>query len=109
MEKSEILHKQKQKFQEIVNHSLNERIRSQRETTMPKKISYEIPIEFKCECSNPDCQDELLLSIDKYKRFHRKPNHFLVKKGHEKPDIEIVIREVGAYLLVEKPNFLVNL
>jgi hypothetical protein len=69
---------------------------------MLKEISQDL--HFKCECSDENCIDRVLLKPSVYDRIHKARNHFVVVRGHEVPSIERVIRKTAGYCVVEKFN-----
>jgi hypothetical protein len=57
---------------------------------------------FVCECGRPDCTEIVKLPLDAYQRAHEKDEHFVIRPGHEFPDVERVIEEAEGYFVVEK-------
>jgi hypothetical protein len=55
-----------------------------------------------CECSDPDCRERLTLTRARYEHVRADSRHFAVLKGHEVPDVEVVIEEVDNWVIVEK-------
>jgi hypothetical protein len=55
-----------------------------------------------CECANAACHEPILMDIDGYTAIRSSPLHFLIKAGHEWPDVERVISEHDGYVVVEK-------
>ena len=55
-----------------------------------------------CECADPTCVQTLAITTAQYREVRREPRRFAVLPGHVYPDVEIVISESGAYLVVEK-------
>ena len=55
-----------------------------------------------CECADPMCVQTLAISTAQYQEVRGEPRRFAVLPGHVYPDVEIVISESGAYLVVEK-------
>jgi hypothetical protein len=60
------------------------------------------PVSFVCECGRPNCVEILKLTLDDYERRHRDDRHFVVKPGHEFPEVERVIESTAEYSVVEK-------
>jgi hypothetical protein len=58
--------------------------------------------EFLCECSDPDCTENVPLEVVEYERIRANPNRFVITPGHEVPAIERVVWESDRYFLVEK-------
>jgi hypothetical protein len=55
-----------------------------------------------CECANAACHEPIELSVDAYMTIRSSPLHFLIKRGHEWPDVERVASEHDGYIVVEK-------
>jgi hypothetical protein len=55
-----------------------------------------------CECANAACHESIELDIDGYAAIRSSPLHFLIKAGHEWPDVERVVSEHDGYIVVEK-------
>jgi len=58
--------------------------------------------EFVCECSDPACTARVHASLDEYEDVRSDGATFLLRPGHEQPDIERVVTDVGRYRVVEK-------
>jgi hypothetical protein len=59
-------------------------------------------LDFLCECSRLDCTERIRLAVDDYRRVRQVPERFILKHGHEQPDIERVVEVERDYLIVEK-------
>jgi hypothetical protein len=57
-----------------------------------------------CECANASCVSWIVVDTATYMEVRSNPRHFLVLPGHEKPDIEAVVKETDDYNVVEKPE-----
>ncbi|HVU77352.1 MAG TPA: hypothetical protein VHC67_07205 [Gaiellaceae bacterium] len=55
-----------------------------------------------CECGNLECVDQLTLPVAIYEEVRADPATFLVKPGHEIPDVETVVRREREYFVVRK-------
>lgn len=55
-----------------------------------------------CECGDLDCADQLLLPTEVYEEVRTDATWFIVKPGHEIPDVEDVVRRERDYLVVRK-------
>ena len=60
------------------------------------------PINFICECANPDCGATIELSHGEYEAIRRNPTHFFVLSDHVYPEVENVVDDRGRYVVVEK-------
>jgi hypothetical protein len=83
---------------ETLFRDVNERI----EQTAVAHGSDEHVYEFLCECSNIDCSLRLRLTLAVYESIRADPTLFVVARGHELPEIEIVIRRSAEYQVVRK-------
>jgi hypothetical protein len=57
---------------------------------------------FLCECGNPACQEGLELTADALHRLHAESGLFVVRPGHEIPDVERVVARHNGYLVVRR-------
>jgi hypothetical protein len=55
-----------------------------------------------CECADLDCVETLDIDPLQYQEVRAEPRQFIVLSGHVYPDVETVLREVDAYVVVEK-------
>jgi hypothetical protein len=55
-----------------------------------------------CECGLTDCAARLDVAAGDYERVRGEPEWFIVAVGHVIPDVETVVDELSAYLVVEK-------
>lgn len=60
--------------------------------------------EFVCECGEPDCHDQISLSLSRYSEIREDRLVFFVAPGHEAPKAETVIERAADHLLVKKPE-----
>ena len=60
------------------------------------------PIAFLCECSRLDCRERVHLKPSLFDRIHKDPEQFVLVPGHEMPEIERVVDQVGDFLIVRK-------
>jgi hypothetical protein len=58
--------------------------------------------EWVCECGDETCFEKIVVALDEYREVRRHDDWFVVKPGHEKLDVERVVRERTAFLVVEK-------
>jgi hypothetical protein len=55
-----------------------------------------------CECADTNCVETLQIRRDEYDEVRRNPRHFAVLPGHVYPDVETVVKDADAYVVVEK-------
>jgi hypothetical protein len=55
-----------------------------------------------CECADVACTATIRLPHPEYTRIRSQPDHFLVKPGHELPEIERVVERKPDHLVVDK-------
>jgi hypothetical protein len=55
-----------------------------------------------CECANAACHEPIVMDIDAYMTIRSSPLRFFIKRGHEWPDVELVVSEHDGYVVVEK-------
>jgi hypothetical protein len=60
------------------------------------------PVDFVCECGDPDCTEPVSLTVEEYERVRSVPTHFVVVPDHVDPAIEVVVRRSDGYAVVEK-------
>jgi hypothetical protein len=63
-----------------------------------------ISLNFKCECSDENCDKRIPVKLSIYKKIHKNRNAFIIKLGHQVKDIEKVILSEENYSVVEKNN-----
>ena len=74
---------------------LNEDVQPHRESTGEGR--------YICECADAGCVAWIEVALEDYRRARSNPLWFLVKPGHQVPDIETVLETHPAWMLVEKP------
>jgi hypothetical protein len=62
----------------------------------------ESPIEFVCECGDPDCTEPILLTLSEYEWLRADPSRFAVVPGHESGVEGEVVRDESGLRVVEK-------
>ena len=60
------------------------------------------PMSAVCECGRADCDKRIELSTAAYEAVRQDPTRFVVKPGHEEPDVEAVVEHLETYLVVQK-------
>jgi hypothetical protein len=56
---------------------------------------------FVCECGRAECAERISLTLQEYEQVRREPTHFVVKRGHEMLDVD-VIAQSDDFAVVEK-------
>ena len=84
---------------EALFRDVNERVK---EIDQAQSVTTDEAWDFLCECGNADCLQRVALRPDEYEQLRSNPVHFAVVPGHEKPEVERVVREGEGYLVVEK-------
>ena len=55
-----------------------------------------------CECGDETCFEKLAVPLGEYHDVRAHHDWFLIKPGHVKAEVEKIVDERGAYLVVEK-------
>jgi hypothetical protein len=66
------------------------------------KIYDKQPLYFYCECSDLKCHERIMLTAEKYDKVRKNNKQFVIKPGHQIPEIENVVLEENKYFVVEK-------
>lgn len=59
-------------------------------------------LEFRCECSDENCNERLPVNISVYQKIHLNRDSFVIKEGHQVNAIEEVIAVENGYNVVKK-------
>lgn len=62
------------------------------------------PISFRCECARLGCNELIDVSLRRYEEVRANSRRFIVRPGHERLDVEMVVERYPGYLVVEKLN-----
>lgn len=71
-------------------------------------------LNFKCECSDENCDKRIPIKLSVYKKIHENRNAFIIKLKHQVEEIEEVIISEENYSVVQKnkstaePNDVLN-
>jgi hypothetical protein len=60
------------------------------------------PSAFRCECARLDCSMLIELTPREYERIRNHGRRFVVRPGHERPEVETVVEIQPGYVVVEK-------
>jgi len=55
-----------------------------------------------CECGDIECVDQIDIDVTEYERIRSDPTFFIVKPGHELPEVESVVDRQDAFNVVCK-------
>lgn len=61
-------------------------------------------LNFKCECSDEDCDKRIPIKLSVYNKIHENRDAFIIKLKHQVNSIEKVILTEDLYSVVEKNN-----
>jgi hypothetical protein len=84
---------------ETLFRQVNERVREVSDAFAAVDAS---PVDFVCECGDPDCTEPVSLTLNEYERVRSVPTHFIVVPDHVSPPTEVVIGQGDGYVVVEK-------
>jgi hypothetical protein len=59
-------------------------------------------IDLACECMDETCIGRVTMTIGDYEQLRASSNSFVVLPGHNVPDVEELVREETAYVVVSK-------
>jgi hypothetical protein len=82
---------------EALFREVNERIEDVSTT-----LATDAPMEFLCECDDPDCLEKVSATRAEYEAIRAVATHFVVSPGHEDPSVEHVVQQTEHFLVVEK-------
>jgi 23S rRNA A1618 N6-methylase RlmF len=58
--------------------------------------------EWVCECGDETCFEKISVSLEDYLQVRSNEAWFMIRPGHEKPDVERVVHEYNGVVVVEK-------
>jgi hypothetical protein len=58
--------------------------------------------EWACECGDEACFEKVTVPLAEYHEIRSHDDWFLIKAGHEKVDVERVVKQQNGYYVVEK-------
>jgi hypothetical protein len=83
---------------EVVFRDVNERLRELGESfSLVSDL-----VDFVCECGDTTCTERIRMTLADYEKVRSNPRHFVVVKGHERPEYERIVSEEEGYSVVEK-------
>jgi hypothetical protein len=60
--------------------------------------------EFVCECPDDTCTERISLPLAVYERVRSDPHLFLLRPGHEQPEVEHVVERGDGFVIVRKDS-----
>ena len=69
---------------------------------MAREQTTVIPLNFLCECADPNCDAYIELTQGEYEAVRRTPTRFFVLPNHVYPEVEKVVDDRDRYMVVEK-------
>lgn len=98
---------------EMIFRRLNEKVGNSLDSLDKRNIREHNPellwddatlLNFKCECSDEDCDMRIPVKLSVYKKIHTDRDTFIIKPEHQVEDIEEVIVSKKDYSVVRKNN-----
>jgi len=87
---------------EVILRQLNTEIKEFVLQDAPNEAFAKQPLRFFCECSNFDCRERIPITAKEYDELHRGDKNFIIRPGHNTPEIENVVDDKDTYMVVEK-------
>ena len=93
---------------EALVREINERIESFNESLKDQGFRDELmTFEFQCECGAgagraPGCEEQVEMTLKEYEEVRAQNDRFVVRPGHENPQLEDIVRQTGTYVIVDK-------
>jgi hypothetical protein len=60
------------------------------------------PMTIVCECGSGTCVEQIELPVSDYERIRSDPTRFVIRPGHERPDVEDLVEQNDGYHVVRK-------
>ena len=86
---------------EAVFRAVNEEIESLNRSIA--QIS-DLTMHVVCECADLTCVEQLVMPVSEYERARSESTLFIVKPGHEEPEVEKIIVRTNHYNVVRKSD-----
>jgi hypothetical protein len=87
---------------------INERIESFDKSLEEQGYSDELmTFEFQCECgagagNAAGCEEQVEMTLKEYEEVRAQNDRFVVRPGHETPELEDIVRQTEEYVIVDK-------
>jgi hypothetical protein len=59
-------------------------------------------VRFRCECARMSCNATVKMTAEEYEDVRDNPRRFLLREGHDRAGLEVVVERHPAYVVVEK-------
>ena len=82
---------------ETVVREVNERIEH-----LGVQLEVADPLLFTCECADLGCLERVEVTRAEYEEVRGEPTHFIVKAGHDRPEVETVVEKRDGSWIVRK-------
>jgi hypothetical protein len=83
---------------QLLFRSVNDRIKELSDKVLPTVAE----ANFACECADTSCIDVISITTEEFKAIEDVGNRFIVKPGHELPEVEDVVAHHRGFLIVAK-------
>ena len=83
---------------QMLFRSVNERI----EELGEKVLTDAHELDFTCECADTECTESITLTLPEFEAIRRIENQFIIRPGHELPEVEDVMATRESFLIVAK-------
>lgn len=87
---------------EIAEKAKNTKVKNILNKLLSKSDRTKEPIQFNCECSNPECIKKVTLTLSEYEKYNKKEKQFIIAKGHLTNEIEKPILKEKDFTIVKK-------
>jgi hypothetical protein len=87
---------------EVVFKKLNQRLQKTIKAMLDQVHTDEMELLFYCECSDLNCIERIKIPVETYETIHKRKDHFVLKAGHELPEIERIVSQVNDYVVAQK-------
>src|SRR5205085_5471012 len=84
------------------NESLFREVNERIEEVARRTALLDVEAGFICECAALSCAERLPITLIDYEQARAEPTWFVVLRGHERPDVEKLVRSLEGCLIVDK-------
>jgi len=87
---------------ELAEKANNTHLKNILSKLLPRRDRNKEKIMFECECSDPQCNKKVPLTIEEYEHYHKNAKQFILAKGHTAREIEKPVFKKKSYTVVKK-------